>query len=203
MLPHSLHRSRTVAWRSQTATAFIYTHVRPRVCNAKRAMEFTEAQADWWKDACDQSNNVDFSRLLPHTDAASVALLQTELYRCLLRRRCSACGRNFTLSTSLGHWHCHNRVTGQPQGHHRIDETDLHCQPQQVTFLSWQYELLVYIGALSACNVPGRVVTQNSGQTEQVCISRTAVRNIRFTHYDNAQGPEDYKTKPNQTTATR
>ena len=162
-----------------------------------------EAQADWWKDACDQSNNVDFSRLLPHTDAASVALLQTELYRCLLRRRCSACGRNFTLSTSLGHWHCHNRVTGQPQGHHRIDETDLHCQPQQVTFLSWQYELLVYIGALSACNVPGRVVTQNSGQTEQVCISRTAVSNIRFTHYDNAQGPEDYKTKPNQTTATR
>ena len=170
-------------------------------------MEFTdrrvqEVQADWWKDACDQSN-VDFSKLLLHTDAASVAVLKTELYRCLLRRRCSACGRHFTIGTSLGQWDCHNRVTGNPQDHHRIEQTDLLCEPQQVTLLAWQYELLLHIGALSACNVPGRVIKQNSGQTEQVCISRTAGSNIRFTHYDNAQGPEDYKTKPNQTTATR
>lgn len=178
MLPHSLHRRRTVAWRSQTTIAFIYSHVLLPMCNSKRAMEFTDrrvhqARADWWKDACGQSNNVDISRLLAHTDAASVGLLQTELHRCLSAMRCSACGRKFTFGTSLGQWQCHDRVTGQPQDHHRIEETDLHCQPQQATFLSWQYELLLHIGALSACNVPGRVITQNSGQTQQVCIRRT------------------------------
>jgi|MDSX01.1.fsa_nt_gb hypothetical protein len=141
-------------------------------------MEFADrrahkVQADWWKVACGPANTLDTSCLLAHTDAASVELLETELHRCLLRQRCSACGINFTFGTSLGQWQCRDHTTGQPRDHHRIEETDVYCGPQDVTFVSWHYELLLHIGALSSCIVPGRIATQISGQTEQVCIRRS------------------------------